>query len=403
MVTTVTPYSDSRNRAYPGEGFDGVVRVAIDNYYGTGVLLYDGRAILTAAHLFSDTTSSIVQIYFETASGRVSKLANRITPMATYDATQGNDDLALLWLSSSAPVDAERYGLYRGSDEIGKTMTMVGYGTPGSGDAGILDSYSSDPLRLKACNRFDADAATLKGWLGSAMGWTPASGTQLVADFDNGTSDADASGRLMNLFDTGLGTSEGLSSPGDSGGPAFIDGRIAGITSYIASLARNSIAPDIDDVGNGSFGEIGFWQRVSHYQEWIDQSLRAQYPNAPTKPEEVQKTVNEANSGTGYVYFLVRFTGMRSDATQVLSVDYATRDGSATAGEDYIAAVGTLTLYPDEIQAVIPVEVIGDTLAEPDETFYLDLTNPVGGSFGEGVVKLTAMRTIMNDDGGIWA
>ncbi len=42
---------------------------------------------------------------------------------------------------------------------------------------------------------------------------------------------------------------------------------------------------------------------------------------------------------------------------------------------------------------------MGDTVPEPNETFYLDVFNPVGGSFGEGVVKLTAVRTILYDDG----
>ena len=50
---------------------------------------------------------------------------------------------------------------------------------------------------------------------------------------------------------------------------------------------------------------------------------------------------------------------------------------------------------------MIPVEIIGDNQAEVDETFYLDISNPVGGSFGDGVVKLTAMRTIVNDDGSL--
>ena len=64
-----------------------------------------------------------------------------------------------------------------------------------------------------------------------------------------------------------------------------------------------------------------------------------------------------------------------------------------------MAASGTLKLYPGEVQAVIPVEIIGDSTPEPDEVFYLDVTHPVGGSFGPGVVTLTAMRTILNDDG----
>lgn len=398
MVATVTSYTDSRNRAYAGEGFDGVVRVAVAGYYGTGVLLYDGRAVLTAAHLFSHG-STATNVVFETAAGSQTVAASSVTRHAAFDTTQDNNDLAIVWLAGSAPVGAERYSLYRSSDEIGKTMTMVGYGLPGTGASGDLSSYSGSPIRLKANNQADADAATLKTWLGSGMSWTPTTGTQLIADFDSGSSSQDALGRLINLSGLGLGQNEGMIAPGDSGGPAFIDGQVAGIASYTASLSVGSTHPDIDSVANSSFGEIGAWQRVSYYQQWIDQNLRAQYPNAPTTPAQVKQSVSEGSSGTAYAYFLLQFTGQRSDPSQTLSVDYTTRDGTATAGQDYLAAHGTLVLYPNETQAAIPVEIVGDTTAERDETFYLDVTNPVGGSFGEGVVTLTAVRTIVNDDG----
>lgn len=131
--------------------------------------------------------------------------------------------------------------------------------------------------------------------------------------------------------------------------------------------------------------------------------MRVQYPNAPTQASGVKKAVAEGHSGISYAYFLLQFTGVRSDATQWLSVDYSTRNGTATAGQDYVAVNGKLVLYPNENQAAIAVEIIGDTMPEPDENFYLDVTNPVGGSFGVGVVMLTAMRTIVNDDGGIFA
>jgi hypothetical protein len=108
--------------------------------------------------------------------------------------------------------------------------------------------------------------------------------------------------------------------------------------------------------------------------------------------------VVEGDSGTTYAYFLLQFIGVRSDPNEILSVDYATRDGSALSGSDYLAVSGTLNLYPDENQAVMPVEIIGDSTPEPSESFYLDVFNPVGGSFGEGVVQLTAERTILNDD-----
>lgn len=370
MVTTVTPYTDSRNRAYPGQGFDGVVRVAYDGHYGTGVLLFGGRAVLTAAHLFTSNATGSASVFFETSVGNHSMASRHILLLPSYDAN-GNNDLALVWLSSSAPITADRYNLYRSSDEIGQTMTMVGYGRPGMGDSGILTSYSGSPLRLQASNQFDADIGTLKRSLGATMAWTPMDGTQLIADFDNGTRAQDALGQFINLPGMGLGQNEGLISPGDSGGPAFLNGQVAGIASYTASLVNGRISPDIDTVSsNSSFGEVAAWQRVSHYQQWIDQSLRAEYPNAPSKSADVQKEVAEGSSGTTYVYFLLQFSGVRSDTNQLLSVDYTTRDGTATAGEDYLAVSGTLVLYPNENHAAIPVEIIGDTIAEPDETFY---------------------------------
>jgi hypothetical protein len=278
----------------------------------------------------------------------------------------------------------------------------VGYGQTGTGSTGAISTDTFNPLRIKAANQFDADAATLKSYLGSGMAWTPLAGTQLVADFDNGSTTNDALGRLVYRYDLGLGLNEGLIAPGDSGGPAFLGERIAGVASYTTSLSTSRVDPDIDTSLNSSFGEIAAWQRVSAYQQWIDQSLRANYPNAPTRPDDVKKEVAEGNSGTSYAYFLLQFTGMRSDPNQLLSVNLATRDGTAFDGSDYLGVTGTLNLYSDENQAVIPVEIIGDYAPEPNEFFYLDVFNPVGGSFGEGVVKLTAVRTILNDDGFFW-
>lgn len=401
MVTTVTHYSDTRNRAYPGEGYDGVVRISVGGKSGTGVLLYDGKAILTVAHLFSQS-SLTASILFETTKGTQTLSSDKVTIHPNYDAINENNDLALVWLSAAAPVAAERYTLYRNSDETGQTMTLVGYGTPGTGSSGTFANNGSI-LRLKANNQFDADIGTLKNSLGAAMGWIPLAGTQLVADFDDGTISHDALGNLINRSGLGLGNNEGLIAPGDSGGPAFINGQVTGVASYTASLGLGNINPDIDSLSNSSYGEIAAWQRASVFQQWIDQNLRAQYPNVPAKPEEVQKQIGEGNSGTSYAYFLLQFTGMRSDLNQLLSVEYATRDGTANAGSDYLAVQGKLVLYPNESQAVIPVEIIGDTVSESNETFYLDVVNPVGGNFAGEAVKLTAMRTILNDDGIIWS
>lgn len=397
MVATVTGYTDSRNRASVGEGYDGVVRLSVAGYYGSGVLLYDGRAILTAAHLFGHGSLN-ANVYFETTAGNQSISSARVLVHPAHDAN-GNSDLAIVWLANPAPTRAERTTLYRDSDELGQTFALVGYGTPGTGLLGVQESYSGQAIRQRAQNQFDSGIETLKSVLGNSMGWNPLSGSQLVADFDDGSYSHDALGRLVYLSGLGLGTSEGMITPGDSGGPAFIGNQLAGIATYSASLETSGVQPDIDATANSSFGEIAAWQRVSYHQQWIDQSLRSGYSAAPTKPDEVKKVVTEGSSGTSHAYFMLNFTGVRKHVLDVLSVDYATRDGSAKAGSDYIATHGTLKLYAGETQALIAVEIIGDTIPEPDETFYLDVTNPIGGSFGEGVVELVAMRTIANDDG----
>ncbi len=396
MVSTVTPSSDLRNRALPGEGLDGVVRVASNGYYGTGVLLYDGQAVLTAAHLFG-SGSNAATVYFETLAGDQSIQASRVLIHPGYDNPNENNDLALVWLSSPAPLAAERHELYRHGDEVGQVVTLVGYGRPGTGAGGTVE-YSGEPLRQKANNRIDADVGLLKQYLGAGMAWNPQAGTQFVADFDNGTHPNDALGRLLGLPDLGV-ASEGIISPGDSGGPAFIDGRVAGTASYTTRLSTYRDDPDIDTALNSSYGEIAAWQRVSAYQQWIDESLRQHYPDAPTTPSEVRKSLPEGHSGASLAYFLLQFTGVRASADAILSVDFTTRDGTARAGEDYLPVLGTLRLYPDENQAVIPVEIVGDRQDEADETFYLEVSNPVGGSFGDGVATLTAVRTILDDDG----
>ena len=78
MVSTVTSYSDIRNRVLVGQGYDGVVLVSVGGYYGTGVLLYDGQAVLTAAHLFSHG-SSLTTVQFQTTASKESQTTSNVS------------------------------------------------------------------------------------------------------------------------------------------------------------------------------------------------------------------------------------------------------------------------------------------------------------------------------------
>lgn len=393
MITTL-PSSSSRYST-SNNGYDGVARISANGFSGTGVLMYDGRAILSVAHLLENVSSAMVSLLINGVVQRYSSSKILVHPNA--DTSMANNDLAILWLDS-APIDAQRYQLYRSTDEIGQTFSAVGFGQYGSGGDSTR-SDGSETHRLVAQNSFDVTGDTLKAGLGSTISWTPEPGTQLLADFDSGSAANDTFGQMLGAVSLGIGVDEGLTASGDSGGPAFISGAVAGVASYVASVSTVFVDTDIDDIQNSSFGEFAAWQRVSHYQRWIDQSIREQYVGAPASTDEVRLEVIEGNSGISYAYFMVSFNGDRGLASEILSVQYASRDGTATAGEDYLAVSGTLNIYDDESYALIAVEILGDATAEADETFYLDIFNPVGGDFPGEMETLTAMRTILNDDG----
>jgi aryl-phospho-beta-D-glucosidase BglC (GH1 family) len=89
---------------------------------------------------------------------------------------------------------------------------------------------------------------------------------------------------------------------------------------------------------------------------------------------------------------LVFTVALAEPSTAPVTVRYATADGTATAGSDYVATSGTLTFAPGETVKTVAVTVIGDTVAEGNETVFLDLTGP------DGTVRATG--TITNDDSG---
>ncbi len=69
-------------------------------------------------------------------------------------------------------------------------------------------------------------------------------------------------------------------------------------------------------------------------------------------------------------------------STTPVSVNYAAANGTATAGVDYIATSGTVTFAPGQTTATVTVTINADSLNEPDELFYLQLSAPLGGTLG---------------------
>jgi len=89
------------------------------------------------------------------------------------------------------------------------------------------------------------------------------------------------------------------------------------------------------------------------------------------------------------------FTVTKSGATSATtSVNYATANGTATAGSDYSATSGTLTFGPTETSKTVSVATIDDSATESAETVLLNLSSPNGGTVSTG----QASGTINDND-----
>ena len=71
-------------------------------------------------------------------------------------------------------------------------------------------------------------------------------------------------------------------------------------------------------------------------------------------------------------------------ASGEVTVDWATADGTATAGSDYTAASGTLTFAAGETEKSVEVAATADDAEEAPETLTLTLSNPSGARVGDG-------------------
>ncbi len=86
---------------------------------------------------------------------------------------------------------------------------------------------------------------------------------------------------------------------------------------------------------------------------------------------------------------------MSGESSLAVTVNYATSNGTATAGSDYTAASGTLTWSAGSTGAqLLSVAVLSDILDEPDETFNITLSNAVNATIADD----TAVYTITDDD-----
>ena len=156
------------------------------------------------------------------------------TPITVRSRVREVDDLAETMASGAL------------SDEVGKQIVIAGYGNAGHGSTGSVESMG---VQRAGLNRYDTAHDLLF----------------LAYDFDSGLPENDSLGLSGFESDLGFGVDEVMGANGDSGGPSFIGGAIAGVYS---GTARHDTA-DVNDTLDHSWGEAGFDARVSLHQEFL--------------------------------------------------------------------------------------------------------------------------------------
>lgn len=265
-----------------------VMNYAAGSFICSGSLLSDRRSVVTAGHCVSDGGLGrplSTQAYFyggpddlvvaTNPAATAIQVANYfVNPDYTGDVVDQND-IAILRLADLAPAFATSYDLYASTDLEGSRFTVAGYGQ--RSDVGGSFGANLGTGRLRQGDNvieFRLGDPGLEGYFTdiidgtNAFGGTAAIDFSYVSDFDNGLAANDTACLFAGVCDTGLGALEVSIAGGDSGSPQFIDGRIAGVSSY--GFTFGAAGGDIRAGLNSSFGEFNGFVPIFLHTAFID-------------------------------------------------------------------------------------------------------------------------------------
>ena len=276
--------------------YSGVVALITEfaggSFICSGTLMNDRKTIVTAAHCVTDgpagalTAPLKTTVYFGggqvagdffNAAGTTAIVADGAFWHSSYTGEViDQNDIAVVTLSQLAPVSATSYDITDLNDLTGTDFNVAGFG--GRSDVGGALGQNLGAGRLRqGINTYDfrlGDADFNGGWNG-VFGTADVTYSYL-SDFDNGTITRDASCLVAADFglsgakycDLGLGAREVGVAGGDSGGPQFVNGKLASVTSYGLTFGpdfgddifRDTNGNGVRDPGesflNSSFGEF---------------------------------------------------------------------------------------------------------------------------------------------------
>jgi uncharacterized protein len=192
-------------------------------------------------------------------------------------------------------------------------------------------------------------------------------------------------------FDIATADNSATTADGDYVGRTLTSQTIAaGLTSYTFEVTVNgdaAVEPDelfLVNVTNVTGATVGDGQGVGTI-------TNNDVP--PTPAASIgDATIVEGDRGVSYLSFTVTLAQAPSGP---VTIDYATSNGTATAGSDYLATSGQLSFAAGETTATVRIPIIGDENGEGSEAFTVTLSNPSGATLSDA----TATGTITDNDG----
>ena len=270
----------------------------------SGSVMADGRSIATAAHCVSDgagtanPVKTTVHFFNGNPDQRAVGVGNTsetrtvtayfVHPEYTGEVIDQND-IAILRINKEAPASAQRYDLFTTNDLTGTQFNVAGHGTRSTtgGNNGNTPPFGARTGFLREGDNIYDYAwgdSRFQGFFTDVIAGENFFGTadiefSFISDFDNGTQAQDQSRRIANalglgpigntLFpiNFGVGAREVGIAGGDSGGPGFVDGKLATINSYGLTFGTN-----FGDFGGGlnsGWGEFSGYVPVYIHTDFI--------------------------------------------------------------------------------------------------------------------------------------
>lgn len=291
---------------FPRANKSGVVALIMDYGAGgaficSGSLLSNRMSILTAAHCVSDGFGSAGPLkttaYFYDGNPNsrtpfgAGVRAIEISKIAVNEGYTGEvidqNDIAVLRLQTGV-FGAQAYDLYDDTDLTGERFNVAGYGGR-STIGGAFGANARTGFLREGDNNYDFRLGDQRfnGQWSAILGGTAKYDFSYVSDFDSGLDLNDMSCRVsqasnfggrpgFDFCDTGLGAREVGVAGGDSGGPQFIDSKIASVTSY--GLTFGTAFGDCRAGLNSSCGEFSGYVPVSIHSNFIQSAMGVPEP-----------------------------------------------------------------------------------------------------------------------------